>query len=118
MSSPLEAPKIEPAAREVEEVAVVPNPYKLRAEWEPGDGSRLLRFIRVPNDATIRIFTSAGDLIRTLKSNQNQSPGGTTGDVPWDMRNDDGRGVVSGIYIYQIETSAGRTRKGHFVIIK
>jgi len=107
-----------PAASDLERVAVVPNPYRVRAEWEPGDGSRLLRFIRVPDRATIRIFTSAGELLRTLTANQNQNPGGTTGDVSWDLRNDSGRGVVSGIYIYQIETVDGRSTKGKFVIIK
>lgn len=107
-----------PVRSNLEEVAVVPNPYKIRAEWEPGDGTRQLRFIRVPRDATIRIFTSSGDLVSVLKASDYTSPGGETGDVPWNLRNDEGRGVVSGIYIYQIETSAGRTRKGHFVIIK
>jgi len=107
-----------PPRDNLEEIAVVPNPYKERAEWEPGDGSRLLRFIRVPDQATVRIFTSAGELLRTLKANKLASPGGEIGDVPWDLRNDSGRPIVSGIYLYQIETTNGRTRKGKFVIIK
>jgi hypothetical protein len=107
-----------PPQTNLEQVAVVPNPYKVRAEWEPADGSRLVKFIRVPHNATVRIFTSAGELLRTLKSNQFASAGGLTGDVPWDLRNESGRGVVSGIYLYQIETEEGRTRKGKFVIIK
>ncbi|HEY6572015.1 MAG TPA: hypothetical protein VI198_01750 [Candidatus Eisenbacteria bacterium] len=107
------------ATREnLEDIAVVPNPYKVRAEWEPGDGSRLLRFIRVPDKATVRIFTSNGELIRELVANQFASPGGETGDVPWDLKNADGRTVVSGIYLYQVEMTDGRTRKGKFVIIK
>lgn len=107
-----------PPRSNLEEVAVVPNPYRVRAEWEPGDGSRLLKFIRVPDRATVRIFTSSGELIRTLKADASQSPGGLTGDVSWDLRNEQHRGVVSGIYLYQVETADGRTRKGHFVIIK
>jgi hypothetical protein len=77
-----------------------------------------IHFIRVPHEATIRIFTASGELLRTLKANQFASPGGLTGDVAWDLRNDRGRGVVSGIYLYQVETADGRTRKGKFVIIK
>lgn len=107
-----------PPRSNLEEIAVVPNPYRVRADWEPGDGTRLLRFIRVPDKATVRIFTAAGELLRTLKANQFQSPGGVTGDVSWDLRNEKGRGVVSGIYLYQVETADGRTRKGKFVIIK
>ena len=107
-----------PPRDNLEEIAVVPNPYKVRAEWEPGDGSRLLRFIRVPDRATVRIFTSNGELIRELTANQFASPGGVIGDVAWDLKNASGRTVVSGIYLYQVETENGRTRKGKFVIIK
>jgi hypothetical protein len=106
------------ARSNLEAVAVVPNPYKIRAEWDPAPGERLLRFTHVPDKSTVRIFTSSGELLRTLTSNAFASPGGLTGDVPWDLRNDRGRDVVSGIYIYQVETADGRTRKGHFVIIK
>lgn len=107
-----------PPRDNLEEIAVVPNPYKVRAEWEPGDGTRLLRFIRVPDKATVRIFTPAGEIIRELVANKLASPGGEIGDVPWDLRNKYGNLVVSGIYIYQVETLEGRTRKGKFVIIK
>jgi hypothetical protein len=102
----------------LEQIAVVPNPYKVRAEWDPLPGQHEVHFIRVPHEATIRIFTASGELLRTLKANQFASPGGLTGDVAWDLRNERGRGVVSGIYIYQVETTDGRTRKGKFVIIK
>ena len=107
-----------PPTDNLETVAVVPNPYKVRAEWEPGDGSRLLRFIRVPDKATIRIFTAAGELIRELVADKAASPGGEIGDVPWNLRNGSGNPVVSGIYLYQVETVDGRTRRGKFVIIK
>jgi hypothetical protein len=103
---------------DLEAVAVVPNPYRVRAEWDAAPGLHEIHFIRVPHEATIRIFTASGELLRTLKANQFASPGGLTGDVAWDLRNDRGRGVVSGIYLYQVETADGRTRKGKFVIIK
>lgn len=102
----------------LERIAVVPNPYKVRAEWDESLYQRQVHFIRVPDQATIRIFTSNGELVRELKADQNSSTGGLNGDVAWDLRNGHGRGVVSGIYLYQVETTDGRTRKGKFVIIK
>jgi hypothetical protein len=102
----------------LERIAVVPNPYKVRAEWDPTPGQREIHFIRVPDQSTIRIFTAAGELLRTLQSNAYSSPGGLNGDVAWDLRNERGRGVVSGIYLYQVETKDGRSVKGKFVIIK
>jgi hypothetical protein len=107
-----------PPRTNLEEVAVVPNPFRVSAEWDPADGSHQMKFIRVPDRATVRIFTSAGELLKTLTADQYQSPGGVTGDVTWDLKNDNGRAVVSGIYLFQVETTDGRTIKGKFVIIK
>jgi len=110
-------PSTSPPA-DLERVAVVPNPYKQHAEWDPAVGEGRVRFIHVPSGSTVRIFTTNVELVRELTLDSASSPGGVTGDVVWDLRNGRGNKVVSGIYVYQVETPEGRTRKGHFVIIK
>lgn len=105
-------------ADNLEHVAVVPNPYKGSAQWDPAVGEGRVHFIHLPVGATVRIFTSSGDFVRELKLDPNSHPGGETGELYWDLRNGKGNKIVSGIYIYQVETTQGRTRKGHFVIIK
>ena len=107
-----------PPPSNLERVAVVPNPYRGSAQWDPAVGEGRIHFIHIPAQSTVRIFTSNAELIRELKMDPNSSPGGQTGELSWDLRNGEGRKVVSGIYIYQVETPEGRTRKGHFVIIK
>ena len=108
-----------PPADNMEHIAVVPNPYKERAEWDLGPNQREIHFINVPSGATIRIYTSSGELLRVLTQNPSSSPGGTTGELAWDLKNDDGRTVVSGIYLYTVHPTDGRTpQKGHVVIIK
>jgi hypothetical protein len=108
-----------PPASNLEHIAVVPNPYKSSAEWDLGPNQREVHFINVPAGATVRIYTSTGELLRVLEQNPNASPGGTTGELAWDLKNDDGRTVVSGIYLYSVHPPDGRTpKKGHFVIIK
>jgi hypothetical protein len=108
-----------PPTSNMEFVGVVPNPYKEFAEWEPGPGQRQIHFINLPAGSTVRIFTAAGELLRTLKQDPSSSPGGTTGELIWDLKNEQGRTVVSGIYLYTVHPPDGRTpRKGHFVIIK
>jgi hypothetical protein len=107
-----------PPASNLERVAVVPNPYRGNAEWDPAVGEGRIHFIHIPAGSTVRIFTSNAELVRELKMDPNSSPGGVTGELFWDIRNGEGRKVVSGIYLYQVETPEGRTRKGHFVIIK
>jgi hypothetical protein len=107
-----------PPAANLERVAVVPNPYKHFAEWDPAAGEGRVHFIHLPVGSRVRIFTTSAELVRELTLNAQGSPGGVTGELEWDLRNGQGKKVVSGIYVYQVETPEGRARKGHFVIIK
>ena len=107
-----------PPASNLEQVAVVPNPFKGSAEWDGSSGGHHVNFIRLVAGSTVRIFTTSGYLVRELKQNTAANPGGITGDLAWDLRNADGRDIVSGIYIYQVETPAGLTKTGHFVVIR
>ncbi|HEX7078751.1 MAG TPA: hypothetical protein VF363_10030 [Candidatus Eisenbacteria bacterium] len=107
-----------PPADNLERVAVVPNPFKGSAAWDPAVGEGRIHFIHIPDGSTVRVFTANGELVRELKLDASSSPGGSIGDLAWDLRNGEGKKVVSGIYLYQVETPQKRTRKGHFVIIK
>jgi hypothetical protein len=107
-----------PPADNLERVAVVPNPYRGSAEWDPAPGESRVHFIHLPARSTVRIFTSNGELVRVLVQDPSANAGGTTGDLAWDLKNADGRKVVSGIYIYQVESPQGRHIKGHFVVIR
>ena len=108
-----------PPTSNLEQVAVVPNPYKGSAEWDPAPNQRRIHFINLPAGSTVRIFTAGGELLRTLTQNPASAPGGVTGELEWDLKNDAGNTVVSGIYLYAVQPPDGRTpKKGHFVIIK
>ncbi len=107
-----------PPAANLERVAVVPNPYRGSAQWDPAVGEGRVHFIHLPSGSRVRIFTTSAELVRELTLDQFSSPGGEIGELEWDLRNGKGNKVVSGIYVYQVETPEGRTRKGHFVIIK
>jgi hypothetical protein len=107
-----------PPADNLERVAVVPNPFRGSAEWDPAPGESRVHFVHLPAGSTVRVFTSNGELVRVLVQNPNANLGGTTGDLEWDLKNADGRKVVSGIYIYQVESPQGHSIKGHFVVIR
>jgi len=107
-----------PPTTNLERVAVVPNPYRGSAEWDPAPGESRVHFIHLPAGSTVRIYTSNGELVRVLVQNPNANMGGTTGELEWDLKNADGRKVVSGIYIYQVESPQGHNVKGHFVVIR
>ena len=108
----------DPPESNLERVGVVPNPFRASAEWDPAPAQNRVHFIHLPAGSTVRIFTSNAELVRVLTQNPNANPGGVTGDLEWDLKNSDGRKVVSGIYIYQVESPQGHHTKGHFVVIR
>jgi hypothetical protein len=119
--NPSEVVTIQPSAgpaSNLETVHVVPNPFRGSAEWDPAPGENRIHFTNLEAGSTVRIFTSNGELVRVLTQNPGANAGGVTGDLEWDTKNADGRKVVSGIYIYQVESPARRNVKGHFVIIR
>jgi hypothetical protein len=128
-------------------VSVFPNPYKISFEGPSGERTtyfsqgyeapekqggesgnlieqdRRIWFVNLPSRATIRIYTLDGDLVRTI---EHQWPRGTGGEAflsdyssraAWDLVSRNTQAVVSGIYIYHIESPSG-TQVGKIVIIK
>ncbi len=117
-----------PFGNEVEQVFVVPNPYKGSQHQEYGGAldeegrkiyPRKLLFMNLPaTGATINIYTLAGDHVVTVEH--------TSGiDLyTWDMRNKYDQEIVSGIYYYVVEGWSGGQRGGgpikidKFVVLK
>lgn len=79
-------------------VNVVPNPYWAYSQYETSYDSPLLKFTHIPGKATIRIFNLAGQLVRTIQKTDETNPF-----VTWDLRNDAGLKVASGMYIAHVE---------------
>jgi flagellar hook assembly protein FlgD len=77
------------------ELDATPNPFK------PATTIRYTLQEAAP--VTIRIFSVQGRLVRTLR-NQEYTESGIH-EVPWDGSSDQGRAVVSGVYL--VRTTAG-----------
>jgi flagellar hook assembly protein FlgD len=92
-------------AQNLENVVVYPNPFK------PSKGHTEIRFERLTKNVTIRIYNIAGELVR-LEENI------ITGFFDWDVKNDSGEKVASGVYIYVITDDEGRIKKGKIAIIR
>jgi len=105
----------------LQRVRAVPNPYVTAASFEQplspgitsGRGQRRIDFIHVPANATIRIFTTRGDHIRTLHQDGNIEDGV----VSWDLKTDENLDIAFGVYFYVVESPAGSTT-GKLAIIK
>lgn len=108
------------AKTELTEISVVPNPYIASASWEKrniyqtGRGERRIDFINLPAECTIRIYTIAGSLVKTLY--KEYSP--TDGTLSWNLVTEDGTEVAYGIYIYHVDAPEVGEHIGKFALIK
>ncbi|HVP39220.1 MAG TPA: hypothetical protein VMS93_08565, partial [Candidatus Saccharimonadales bacterium] len=106
-------------AADVAHVKVVPNPYRFRAEWDlkpaaaDATGTHI-NFNHLPcGHFTLRIFSVAGDLIRTF----HESDARRAGTLEWNLVTRNGQDVHAGIYVYSLESDVGQTT-GRFVVIR
>jgi hypothetical protein len=124
-----------PPAADNGKIYVVPNPYRGEAVWDGmRDREKYVWFLNLPEKATIRIFTLAGDLVKTIEfdgSTYDASdiqglrtfaerdvaiPGGI---CAWDLITDEDQAVATGLYIYSVEDKrTGSNRLGKFMVIR
>lgn len=105
----------------LDNIQVVPNPYivanNMEAPLPPavtsGRGERRIEFRKLPSDAKVYIFTSAGALVRTL----NHSGDIHNGTLAWDLKSSENLDVAFGVYFYVVESSVGK-KSGKVGVIK
>lgn len=111
---------LEAAKSQLAQIAVVPNPYIATAKWEPrtlytsGRGDRKIEFKKLPAECTVRIYTVAGSLVKTLR--KESSP--ADGSLAWDLISEDGMEVAFGLYIYHVDAPGIGEHIGKFAIVK
>ena len=99
-------------------IYAVPNPYRTGGSRFTVSNYRnypdeKIRFVNVPDACKIKIYTVAGDLVWEA---EHDNP--NAGNIEWDVRNDSGEEVASGIYVYRIEDPSGNQVYGRLVIIR
>jgi hypothetical protein len=85
------------AKDDIKKLNVFPNPYYGVNSEEINKYNRFVTFTHLPNQATIRIFNLAGVMIKTIEKNSEDQF------QRWDLANDAGLPVASGLYIAYIE---------------
>ena len=85
------------AKEEFNKINVFPNPYYGVNSEELNKYNRFVTFTHLPDKATVRIFNLAGVLVKTIeKDDQTQY-------LRWDLANQSGLPVASGLYLAYIE---------------
>lgn len=98
------------------EIFVVPNPYERgKVPWDATAGEHV-EFRNLPPEATIRLYSVAGDLVRVLEHGAGRY-GESRDTQEWDLRNSSDEEVAPGVYVYQIETPSGEVIQGYLAII-
>ncbi|MXV73913.1 hypothetical protein F4Z99_06515 [Candidatus Poribacteria bacterium] len=116
-------------------IRVVPNPYFVTNRAVLSEGTDKIFFTHLPPHCTIRIYTLAGELVRTIEhesaapyhpdvdSDDRSLQGDKGGTAPFELLNRYNQALASGIYIYHVEardesdTVVGN-KIGRFAIIR
>ena len=85
--------------------------YAYPVPFKPASGHTVITFKGLAPSSTIKIYTIMGERVKQLVSDSNGS------NVIWDVTNDDGENVASGVYIYQIKNSFSEQR-GKLIIVR
>lgn len=103
----------EDAVAALESINVVPNPYLGASTYESGNLSRVARFTNLPEQAsTIRIYTVAGTLIKTLRKE------GPSRSLDWDLTTENDLPVASGMYLIHINIEGVGERTLKFGVVQ
>jgi hypothetical protein len=91
---------------DLNKVKVVPNPYYGHSSYELNPYDKVLKFINLPRNVTIRIFNLGGDHIKTLTKNNSST------ELIWNLETKYNIPVASGIYIWYLDAPGIGTKEG------
>ena len=94
-------------------VHTVPDPYYVTNGYETSPTSKVIKFVNLPFQSIVRIYSTSGVLVRVLEHNSSTFGGA----LDWDVRNRNNQIVASGVYFYAIEAPSGERRVGRMTIV-
>lgn len=97
----------------LERIHTVPDPYYVTNNMELSTNRKILKFVNLPAQAIIRIYSLSGVLVDIV---EHLDPTGG-GEATWDLRNRNNQFVASGVYFYHVETPDGKQRIGRFTVV-
>jgi hypothetical protein len=94
-------------------VYAVPNPFSIISGFAgETPGSTNIQFFGLTKNSTVRVFSFAGELIKTLHSD------GSLQSLKWDMRSESQKKIASGVYYFTVQDDlTGSKAWNKFVVI-
>ncbi len=84
------------AKNALDQILIVPNPYYGYSDYENGQLESTVKITNLPQVCTVKIFSMNGNLVKTFFKDSD------TPEQAWDMKNQSGVPVASGIYIIHV----------------
>ncbi len=124
-----------PTSDASKEIGVYPNPYYSKAYWD-GNGERFRKiyFYNLPANATITVYTLAGDVVARMDHNStnsgtdirwfqqfssSQTPQFSGGEHAWDLISKNDQAIATGLYLFTVkDNNTGTIKRGKFLVIK
>ncbi|MCF6270336.1 MAG: hypothetical protein L3J41_11535 [Melioribacteraceae bacterium] len=97
---------------DLSKIKVVPNPYIVTSLYESQQNVREIRFMYLPSECKIYIYTMSGTLVKTLYHNNN------SGSMGWNLLSEWNQALAFGIYFYVVEDPQGNKTTNKFALIK
>jgi len=97
----------------MDRIHTVPDPYYVTNSLEITPNTKILKFVNLPNQAIIRIYSVSGVLVQVLTHNDPTNGGEAT----WNLRNRNQQFVASGVYFYHVESANGLKKIGRFTVV-
>lgn len=104
--------KFEADKVDLSQIRVVPNPYIVVSKYESMQNVRDIKFMFLPPECTINIYTVSGTLVKTINHNNGQ------GTLSWNLLTDWNQALSYGMYVYVVEDPNGNKHIGKFALIK
>ncbi|MDW8074349.1 MAG: hypothetical protein RMK00_01050 [Bacteroidota bacterium] len=101
---------------DLDNIVIVPNPYVITHVGQKSSYDAKIYFTRLPKECTIKIYTVAGDLIRTIRHVDQDGTFRVGMDV-WDLLSDNRQRAASQGLIAVIETPNGAQTVKKFAVV-
>jgi hypothetical protein len=98
--------------KDLSRVHTVPDPYYVTSQFEQTTDTKIIKFVNLPTDCIIRIYSSSGVLVSLIEHHSTTFGGAED----WNVRNRNNQIVASGVYFFHIEAGDAR-RVGRFTVV-
>jgi len=100
----------ETAINALELINIVPNPYYSSVSFASGDYQNRILLTNLPKNCKVSIFTMGGKLVKSIDVEKSGSANVRYAEndeartsVTWDLKNEEGNQISSGIYLIRIQ---------------